>query len=130
MQRSRFNSPPPEGGWPEFCQPVEEGGVSTHSRPKAAGESGAKVEVMKVVSTHSRPKAAGGLPGNAVVVAVSTHSRPKAAGPEQGQSPAERLFQLTAARRRLVGRILVIFFFQKFQLTAARRRLVNRFLTG
>ena len=100
--------------------------VSTHSRPKAAGKDKIDCALIKDVSTHSRPKAAGCIrhfaqPFNA----VSTHSRPKAAGlwlffcyplpvcfntqpPEGGwQAQAlkrrtKRLFQHTAARRRLV----------------------------
>ena len=33
--------------------------VSTHSRPKAAGQGFHKLQVVRLVSTHSRPKAAG-----------------------------------------------------------------------
>ena len=33
--------------------------VSTHSRPKAAGQRGSNNDAAIVVSTHSRPKAAG-----------------------------------------------------------------------
>ena len=77
--------------------------VSTHSRPKAAGERAEKERIQYVVSTHSRPKAAGSFPmkgcrwllfqhtaarrrlGDNVWLwglgyVVSTHSRPKAAG--------------------------------------------------
>ena len=56
--------------------------VSTHSRPKAAGEGRLlRFRVVKV-STHSRPKAAGGAPQDLdSKLTVSTHSRPKAAGP-------------------------------------------------
>ena len=55
--------------------------VSTHSRPKAAGNVLKCLDGPAIVSTHSRPKAAGALsewsiPG----YHVSTHSRPKAAG--------------------------------------------------
>ena len=79
-------------------------GVSTHSRPKAAGAT--FVPLMsymaefqhtaarrrlgayhnaewanKMVSTHSRPKAAGEDElGAGFAIMVSTHSRPKAAG--------------------------------------------------
>ena len=78
-------------------------GVSTHSRPKAAGTEQACAYASQIVSTHSRPKAAGG--GFSVCPSsnnrfntqppeggwgrayrmlaphvVSTHSRPKAAG--------------------------------------------------
>ena len=55
--------------------------VSTHSRPKAAGDIFKNNKILSRVSTHSRPKAAGTLwdklPKELI---VSTHSRPKAAG--------------------------------------------------
>ena len=78
--------------------------VSTHSRPKAAGNLEKIKELFLLVSTHSRPKAAGfyfriimtliqrfntqppeggwALEAEAEkdVPEVSTHSRPKAAG--------------------------------------------------
>ena len=104
-----------------------------------------------MVSTHSRPKAAGYLPsGRLKVPSVSTHSRPKAAGSRmRTSSSCHTVFQLTAARRRLVfiglaslrsgsvfqltaarRRLVALPRFQrggiKFQLTAARRRLVIR----
>ena len=55
--------------------------VSTHSRPKAAGDPDGKDDPKKDVSTHSRPKAAGG----AFSFYIGIHA----------------LFQHTAARRRL-----------------------------
>ena len=78
--------------------------VSTHSRPKAAGDRGTAKHfrtvgfntqppeggwlhrfiahaLFPVVSTHSRPKAAGPFGINkSCLTIVSTHSRPKAAG--------------------------------------------------
>ena len=55
--------------------------VSTHSRPKAAGQVIAELLIPEEVSTHSRPKAAGQMNGGAGKLdKVSTHSRPKAAG--------------------------------------------------
>ena len=56
------------------------------------------------VSTHSRPKAAGSATKTAYAPAhVSTHSRPKAAGFPTHHWPFPiRMFQHTAARRRLV----------------------------
>ena len=55
--------------------------VSTHSRPKAAGEVAGCGSGHESVSTHSRPKAAGqSFPMFATWAKVSTHSRPKAAG--------------------------------------------------
>ena len=100
-----FNTQPPEGGWHlglfGFLQSF---GVSTHSRPKAAGALRPTLNLpvnmfqhtaarrrlgllafdatqIKYVSTHSRPKAAGVF--NMLffpILWVSTHSRPKAAG--------------------------------------------------
>ena len=62
----------------QFC---EQTGVSTHSRPKAAG---AMIKIgydLFDVSTHSRPKAAGWARVCICLYrVVSTHSRPKAAG--------------------------------------------------
>ena len=56
--------------------------VSTHSRPKAAGNAAEECSLWQVVvSTHSRPKAAGtGSIGQVGRRSVSTHSRSKAAG--------------------------------------------------
>ena len=55
--------------------------VSTHSRPKAAGIGNKAAFGGQDVSTHSRPKAAGSTrPKNKQRPPVSTHSRPKAAG--------------------------------------------------
>ena len=56
--------------------------VSTHSRPKAAGDDDPSDKDKRKVSTHSRPKAAGYPPvvGVQYSMQVSTHSRPKAAG--------------------------------------------------
>ena len=59
-----------------------------------------------MVSTHSRPKAAGDeVEDGLVVFGVSTHSRPKAAGERKAISAKMvEAFQHTAARRRLVAR--------------------------
>ena len=55
--------------------------VSTHSRPKAAGHSVSRHSLFPLVSTHSRPKAAGCFCREfSLNFFVSTHSRPKAAG--------------------------------------------------
>ena len=122
----RFNTQPPEGGWQmdygcghiilvfqhtaarrRLAFQLLDGlcvcAVSTHSRPKAAGQvvkehssipesfntqppeggwlSGGCYICPLLVSTHSRPKAAGTIIGALYIfVKVSTHSRPKAAG--------------------------------------------------
>ena len=58
------------------------------------------------VSTHSRPKAAGPVHYNVGdEIPVSTHSRPKAAGLRHRVEILQRVFQHTAARRRLVPTI-------------------------
>ena len=55
-----FNTQPPEGGWViDICN-LALSHVSTRSRPKAAGFSGALLFTTEEVSTRSRPKAAGG----------------------------------------------------------------------
>ena len=55
--------------------------VSTHSRPKAAGNNELIQAKDYIVSTHSRPKAAGTIGiSKQNDDLVSTHSRPKAAG--------------------------------------------------
>ena len=76
-----FNSQPPEGGWLELGSDFDHKAVSTHSRPKAAGNIRPGLPRLRTVSTHSRPKAAG-VAGNGDIdkFNVSTHSRPKAAG--------------------------------------------------
>ena len=55
-----FNTQPPEGGWLTLeLDILNVGGVSTHSRPKAAGRQLGFAAYPVFVSTHSRPKAAG-----------------------------------------------------------------------
>ena len=57
---ARFNTQPPEGGWGSKGNGCDENGeVSTHSRPKAAGLLLERGSLIEGVSTHSRPKAAG-----------------------------------------------------------------------
>ena len=52
----------------------------TAARRRLVDEAGADKELLRV-STHSRPKAAGDLlQANREALEVSTHSRPKAAG--------------------------------------------------
>ena len=98
--------------------------VSTHSRPKAAGEAIKAAALRLLVSTHSRPKAAGimfAVFGK--TRAVSTHSRPKAAGPCLFFGTGFAKFQHTAARRRLEIKVGNAKIGRVFQHTAARRRL-------
>ena len=98
-----FNAQPPEAAdYPEGRLLRFLIFVSTHSRPKAAGNAfshyrcrhcsfdtqppGRRLELTSFqpdyahVSAHSRPKAAGGYGYKTKHDSVSTHSRPKAAG--------------------------------------------------
>ena len=82
------------------------------------------VAIAAGVSTHSRPKAAGNQPRrHADQYRVSTHSRPKAAARLSFWRRANLLFQHTAARRRLDNEFMAFDPTTKFQHTAARRRL-------
>ena len=122
-----FNTQPPEGGW------VKDGSTNLYRKP---------------VSTHSRPKAAGNQSNHFFpLFQVSTHSRPKAAGNIIVDIVPVRAFQHTAARRRLAKSDLLHFYRPRFntqppeggwfgkhfgqqdvvvfQHTAARRRLVK-----
>ena len=144
----RFNTQPPEGGWAGEClaagqRPL----VSTHSRPKAAGKA-SHARLPGSICFNTQPPEGGwvvtwmdwarldcfntqppegGWPAlklaHQFVLPVSTHSRPKAAGNHEPSSRHKRLFQHTAARRRLVyaddGTAMAL----EFQHTAARRRL-------
>ena len=121
--------------------------VSTHSRPKAAGwPSGLRTGTTKPFQLtaarrrlgrpngwlfeqcrfNSQPPEGGWVRTtiNFSLKNVSTHSRPKAAGPSEVIWGTTKLFQLTAARRRLAGLIIPLYVRLWFQLTAARRRLV------
>ncbi len=121
--------------------------VSTHSRPKAAGQRNQRKTQHEIVSTHSRPKAAGPSRRGSKKPPARFNSQPPEGGwtlqvelllfrqgfnsqpPEGGWIRACRNgvgaagFQLTAARRRLVGRFLQSPVDLAFQRTAARRRL-------
>ena len=124
-----FNTQPPEGGWLHrsggnvFISVFQHTAarrrldksdrskfvvicVSTHSRPKAAGNPLVYAPVANDVSTHSRPKAAGSPSFIRLIrLSVSTHSRPKAAGNAQTASGIFFWFQHTAARRRLANQL-------------------------
>ena len=119
--------------------------VSTHSRPKAAGNSAVKPVNSIPVSTHSRPKAAG-LHNEADSSNECFNTQPPEGGcrlivcpnrqndsfntqpPEGGCDDYVGLlpshgFQHTAARRRLVLLQHLPLYCHLFQHTAARRRL-------
>ena len=124
--RIRFNTQPPEGGCPgpvlreirhaSFNTQPPEGGCATQRHPRRCScwfqHTAARRRLplltpggaqMLVVSTHSRPKAAAkGGALQPLAGAVSTHSRPKAAASvTRGMMKCLRMFQHTAARRRL-----------------------------
>ena len=106
MDKFSFNSQPPEGGWlMRWCRLVKcrlFQLTAARRRLACAFQHG---QSSGLVSTHSRPKAAGFAVRYAfILMDVSTHSRPKAAGSVAlSYCHALALFQLTAARRRLVG---------------------------
>ena len=120
--------------------------VSTHSRPKAAGDRRTKLcsSLLQFQHTAARRRLQD-IVLRIQIKFVSTHSRPKAAVVRQNQRDLGSLFQHTAARRRLMACFSVeevIFGFNtqppeggwqvgfgrmghvvRFQHTAARRRL-------
>ena len=104
--KSCFNSQPPEGGWSISTKKAAQGGVSTHSRPKAAGRvnpiqhyqpafqltaarrrlvSARKIRkhygVFQLTAARRRLETVD--IGRNEYTGVSTHSRPKAAGRPQ-----------------------------------------------
>ena len=99
-----FNTQPPEGGWRCFLSRllIQSPFQHTAARRRLGGVSVWRLPSVGV-STHSRPKAAGkGMPLNLSKFSVSTHSRPKAAGLSVWfQASCAVKFQHTAARRRL-----------------------------
>ena len=99
----RFNTQPPEGGWAGQTAYQTKRSKFQHT---AARRRLAAVRLFwrlrQTVSTHSRPKAAGSEEiVSTLLFTVSTHSRPKAAGSSNAARQTYRLFQHTAARRRL-----------------------------
>ena len=121
-----FNTQPPEGGWFQVASTLR---VSTTFQHTAArrrlGRQRLQYHRSASVSTHSRPKAAGdrfNVFGFDKVL-VSTHSRPKAAGKKKNRRLKNPQFQHTAARRRLGVIRRRILSDGVFQHTAARRRL-------
>ena len=104
MAKGSFNTQPPEGGWLLLSQQAP----------------------LSIVSTHSRPKAAGETVKAALISGWFQHTAARRRLEAQRRSEVEYTeFQHTAARRRLP-------FFQEeaeakaeFQHTAARRRLIH-----
>ena len=122
-----FNTQPPEGGWTSDSYLIYHILVSTHSRPKAAGNSRI-VPYIHYISFNTQPPEGGWLVEDsekAQGLLVSTHSRPKAAGALRPMKQLSLGFQHTAARRRLAKDIVIPFEVLQFQHTAARRRLAR-----
>ena len=144
-RKKSFNTQPPEGGCTVHTGRAGNRKVSTHSRPKAAGQ---RLGILQ--SQHERfntQPPEGGCNDFTFCrcrYCVSTHSRPKAAAkntarrntrrsfntqPPEGGCRVNRKgqvispFQHTAARRRLASDIGVCSKPLEFQHTAARRRL-------
>ena len=122
-----FNTQPPEGGWViDICN-LALSHVSTRSRPKAAGFSGALLFTTEEVSTRSRPKAAGGWIIFFLCEISCFNTQPPEGGwAVQGGGDGGRTeFQHAAARRRLglaaYNRLSELM----FQHAAARRRLAD-----
>ena len=99
--------------------------VSTHSRPKAAGKTGASSRAYLAVSTHSRPKAAGVSVKRLTSCMTSFNTQPPEGGWLDCSDVAalKNRFQHTAARRRLDSGAMDSPILARFQHTAARRRL-------
>ena len=121
-----FNTQPPEGGWQRvsdsfvlkawfqhtaarrrletlFCPQAPSCRVSTHSRPKAAGQLHILHCQRYNVSTHSRPKAAGRRNRPALFRRQSFNTQPPEGGWIHCYAVCRQFlrFQHTAARRRL-----------------------------
>ena len=101
-----FNTQPPEGGWPVCCFSSSKIRVSTHSRPKAAGNNAVRAR-LNIVSFNTQPPEGGWM-------TYYETSRPdwgfNTQPPEGGWGiydttlNLDHLFQHTAARRRLDDR--------------------------
>ena len=122
--RGCFNTQPPEGGWISATLPNSAAGVSTHSRPRAAGGVIGIIS-PKILFQHTAARGRLGLFVTVVVTRVSFNTQPPEGGwqaaelrplgkfcfntqpPEGGWSAIfsassfDMLFQHTAARGRL-----------------------------
>ena len=103
----RFNTQPPEGGWSPKSLNTSGDAVSTHSRPKAAGNRTDRDSGQRD-GFNTQPPEGGWSCSYCITVWIA-------------------LFQHTAARRRLVFPIFTNTPLILFQHTAARRRLVFGF---
>ena len=124
-----FNTQPPEGGWlflPESFP--RNSGVSTHSRPKAAGVTTATAKTASFCFNTQPPEGGWGDESPKRQNPIRFNTQP----PEGGWRMTPRafcgvsVFQHTAARRRLGPRFRHADQSIRFQHTAARRRLGSR----
>ena len=121
----RFNTQPPEGGWCSASFPyLAAAVVSTHSRPKAAGNQACQFIIGKQFQHTAARRRLDGIGDFEVARFTFQHT---AARRRLVSTQYYRLmfdmFQHTAARRRLGKHYLMICLMRKFQHTAARRRL-------
>ena len=101
-QKRRFNTQPPEGGCRAALKQGYKNTVSTHSRPKAAAKR--RMFGVRLGSFNTQP------PEGGCCLDVA-------------EQLGFKLFQHTAARRRLVSSCIYYGIRTLFQHTAARRRL-------
>ena len=118
-----FNTQPPEGG----CQPFLSGVCLAEFQHTAARRRLARLFCRQrraaVVSTHSRPKAAGTAKAWRKSPFGFNTQPPEGGWVEKNNYWLRRLFQHTAARRRLAATPAKRAARRRFQHTAARRRL-------
>ena len=124
---SCFNTQPPEGGWCGFSVSETFDTVSTHSRPKAAGNPESSVDVLVRMFQHTAARRRlGQLPPRHLPIG-GFNTQPPEGGWVRAYytDKATGQFQHTAARRRLADTSNASAISNKFQHTAARRRLVT-----
>ena len=105
IECASFNSQPPEGGWlPRLLHP-DAGGVSTHSRPKAAGSRKSMFRAATGRFNSQPPEGGWCVLGWRLKPIICFNSQPPEGGWVQPVPRYSRLpkFQLTAARRRLAA---------------------------
>ena len=150
-EKRRFNTQPPEGGWPRHGISVWLSGFQytaarrrlvlvpwTSPLPNLFQYTAARRRLLLAVSTRSAlfcfntQPPEGGCNRRYCRLdkkLVSIHSRPKAAAPTFAGPRPPRPFQYTAARRRLAVSESYAHLVMMFQYTAARRRLMNKLQT-
>ena len=104
-----FNSQPPEGGWVLEYRKIgtQEAFQLTAARRRLVGGAAARIAAIGV-STHSRPKAAGAHHSPKTRQPNRFNSQPPEGGwrCRKPRRPLSGWFQLTAARRRLAWSLL------------------------